>query len=71
MEHGCKVIQVDEPVLMRKPQEAIDYGIKDLAACFKGMLKLEMLHGGGLSLLDLCSIYKPVYNYSYSDRSTL
>ena len=47
MEHGCKVIQVDEPVLMRKPQEAIDYGIKDLAACFKGMLKLEMLHGGG------------------------
>ena len=36
VEHGCKVIQVDEPVLMRKPQDAIDYGIEDLAACFKG-----------------------------------
>ena len=36
VEHGCKVIQVDEPVLMRKPQEAIDYGVQDLAACFKG-----------------------------------
>jgi len=37
VEHGCKVIQVDEPVLMRKPQEAIDYGVQDLAACFKGV----------------------------------
>ena len=36
VEHGCKIIQVDEPVLMRKPQDAIDYGIEDLAACFKG-----------------------------------
>ena len=36
VEHGCKIIQVDEPVLMRKPQEAIDYGVQDLAACFKG-----------------------------------
>jgi len=37
VEHGCKIIQVDEPVLMRKPQDAIDYGIEDLAACFKGV----------------------------------
>ena len=37
VEHGCKIIHIDEPVLMRKPQEAMDYGIDDLKACLKGM----------------------------------
>ena len=35
--HGCKFIQVDEPVLMRYPDKALEYGVKDLAKCFEGM----------------------------------
>jgi len=34
---GCKYIQVDEPLFARKPQEAIDYGIENLAKCFDGI----------------------------------
>ena len=36
-EAGCKYIQVDEPLFARKPQEAIDYGIENLAKCFDGL----------------------------------
>ena len=35
--HGCKVIQLDEPVLMRYPEQAIAYGIKDVQRCFEGV----------------------------------
>ncbi|XP_078358244.1 5-methyltetrahydropteroyltriglutamate--homocysteine methyltransferase-like isoform X1 [Oculina patagonica] len=31
---GCKYIQVDEPVLMRYPEQALEYGIDQLATCF-------------------------------------
>ncbi|XP_022784714.1 uncharacterized protein LOC111325214 isoform X1 [Stylophora pistillata] len=34
---GCKVIQVDEPVLMRFPDEALEYGIDQLSTCFDGV----------------------------------
>ena len=34
---GCKYIQVDEPLFARKPKEAIDYGIDNLAKCFDGL----------------------------------
>jgi len=34
---GCKYIQVDEPLFARKPQQAIDFGINNLAKCFEGM----------------------------------
>ncbi len=34
--HGCKVIQVDEPVLMRYPDQAIAYGVDDVIRCFQG-----------------------------------
>ena len=34
---GCKYIQVDEPLFARKPQQAIDYGINNLAKCFEGL----------------------------------
>ncbi len=34
---GCKYIQVDEPLFARKPQEALDYGINNLAKCFDGL----------------------------------
>jgi len=36
-EAGCKYIQVDEPLFARKPKEAIDYGIENLAKCFDGL----------------------------------
>ena len=34
--HGCKYIQLDEPVLMRYPENAESYGIQDAGKCFKG-----------------------------------
>ena len=34
---GCKYIQVDEPLFARKPQDAIDFGINNLAKCFEGI----------------------------------
>jgi 5-methyltetrahydropteroyltriglutamate--homocysteine methyltransferase len=36
-EAGCTWIQVDEPVLARKPDEALDYGIEHLDRCFLGV----------------------------------
>jgi len=36
-EYGCKVVQIDEPVLMRYPDEAWDYGIQNLAKCLDGL----------------------------------
>ncbi len=34
---GCKVIQFDDPVLLRYPKKAKDWGLKALQACFKGL----------------------------------
>jgi 5-methyltetrahydropteroyltriglutamate--homocysteine methyltransferase len=34
---GCTWIQVDEPVLARKPEAALDYGIEHLDRCFHGV----------------------------------
>ena len=34
--HGCKYIQLDEPVLMRYPEDAIGFGIEDAKRCFAG-----------------------------------
>ncbi len=31
---GCRHVQVDEPLLARRPAEALDHGIDDLARCF-------------------------------------
>jgi 5-methyltetrahydropteroyltriglutamate--homocysteine methyltransferase len=36
-EAGCTWIQVDEPVLARKPDAALDYGIENLNRCFHGL----------------------------------
>ena len=36
-EAGCTWIQVDEPVLARKPDQALDYGIEQLDRCFHGL----------------------------------
>lgn len=36
---GCKYIQIDEPLFARKPQEAIDFGIDNLAKCYEGLNK--------------------------------
>tara|TARA_B100000686_G_scaffold302826_1_gene339175 strand:+ start:538 stop:1587 length:1050 start_codon:yes stop_codon:yes gene_type:complete len=34
---GCKYIQVDEPLFARKPKQALDFGIDNLAKCFDGL----------------------------------
>ncbi|XP_064644072.1 5-methyltetrahydropteroyltriglutamate--homocysteine methyltransferase-like [Lineus longissimus] len=34
---GCKYIQVDEPLIMRRPDIALDYGMDHLMNCFKGV----------------------------------
>ncbi|CAH3034594.1 unnamed protein product [Porites lobata] len=34
---GCKYIQVDEPVMMRYPDQALEYGIDQLSSCFDGV----------------------------------
>jgi len=36
-EKGCKCIQIDEPVMMRYPDNALKYGLENLAACFQGL----------------------------------
>lgn len=33
---GCQVIQFDDPVLLRYPDRAVEWGLKALEACFKG-----------------------------------
>jgi 5-methyltetrahydropteroyltriglutamate--homocysteine methyltransferase len=35
--HGCKYIQIDEPVMMRYPDAALKYGLDNLARCFQGL----------------------------------
>lgn len=34
---GCKQIQIDEPLLMRRPEVAMEYGIAALTECLKGV----------------------------------
>jgi len=34
---GCVYIQIDEPILVRKPEEALAFGIKNLERCFEGV----------------------------------
>ncbi|XP_013380926.1 uncharacterized protein LOC106152014 isoform X3 [Lingula anatina] len=34
---GCKYIQIDEPVMVRSPEIAMDYGIDHLTRCFEGV----------------------------------
>ena len=38
-EAGCNWIQVDEPVLARQPEAAMDHGIENLNRCFHGLPK--------------------------------
>ena len=34
---GCQHIQIDEPVMMRYPDKALDYGLDNLAKCLAGI----------------------------------
>ena len=34
---GCTNIQIDEPIFARKPDQALDYGVETLKACFNGV----------------------------------
>ena len=35
---GCKYIQVDEPLFARKPENALNFGIKNLERCFRDII---------------------------------
>jgi len=37
--NGCVHIQIDEPILVRKPEDALAFGIKNLERCFAGVPK--------------------------------
>jgi len=37
VKNGCKVIQIDEPVMMRYPEKALEYGIKNLTKCLENV----------------------------------
>ncbi len=37
MEAGCKNIQIDEPIFARKPEQALEYGMRTLTKCFEGV----------------------------------
>jgi len=37
VDHGCKVVQLDEPVLMRYPERALEYGIDNITKCFENV----------------------------------
>ena len=41
--HGCKNIHLDEPVLMRYPEKALDYGVKDVIKCFEGKISISFI----------------------------
>jgi len=36
-EHGCTHIQIDEPVMMRYPENAMAFGIDNVSRCFSGL----------------------------------
>ncbi|KAJ7376938.1 hypothetical protein OS493_031534 [Desmophyllum pertusum] len=40
---GCKHIQVDEPLLVRFPEKALEYGIDQLTACFDGVTSADVV----------------------------
>ena len=72
---GCKYIQVDEPLFARKPQQAIDFGINNLAKCFeglesKGIEKITHICCGYPDKLDAVDYPKAPLN-SYHEISTL
>lgn len=37
VKHGCKFIQVDEPVFARYPEETLEYGLEVLKKCFRNV----------------------------------
>jgi len=64
--HGCKYIQLDEPVLMRYPEKALDYGVNDTIKCFEGLPE------DVISAVHLCCGY-PTYcdqdDYMKADKN--
>jgi 5-methyltetrahydropteroyltriglutamate--homocysteine methyltransferase len=48
---GCVQIQIDEPLLARKPKEALDFGIKNLEKCFAGV------SGNVIKTIHICCGY--------------
>jgi 5-methyltetrahydropteroyltriglutamate--homocysteine methyltransferase len=72
---GCKYIQVDEPLFARKPQDAINFGIDNLAKCFedvkdKNVEKITHICCGYPNKLDAVDYPKAPLN-SYHQISSL
>jgi len=47
---GCKNVQIDEPVMMRYPDQALEFGLDNLALCFQGdprCVDCGQVEGGG------------------------
>ena len=40
--HGCQIIQLDEPVLMRYPDQAVGHGVADVARCFESKVAFDI-----------------------------
>ena len=43
-EAGCEYIQVDEPLIARKPEKALEYGIDHLKMCFEVIVKGKQIN---------------------------
>jgi len=41
-EAGCKYIQIDEPLFARKPENALNFGIKNLEKCFANIDRIKI-----------------------------
>ena len=48
---GCRHIQVDEPLIARLPDEALDFGVENLERCFQGV------PGGVMRTMHMCCGY--------------
>ena len=57
---GCRYIQIDEPLLVREPDVALDFGIDYLAKCFEVRTPrrsaLSDMTSRGICLHSLCTI---------------
>ena len=62
-ETGCTWIQIDEPLFMRHPQKALEYGIKHLEKCFEGIPDNVM------SVVHICCGYPTAVDMDYYPKS--
>ncbi len=66
---GCKFIQIDEPLIAREPEKAMDYGIDHLKLCFEVNLHQSHLRVVGPIALRFVEIMHWA-NFSKAELST-